>query len=86
MYNYNNGENYISQKYYLIKLTVSVITSFLIFLFINIYNIKFFARKLSLNLFKLDEKDRYPSEIYLFLFELIKNLKYLNHLYLYYFH
>ena len=67
MYNYNNGENYISQKYYLIKLTVSVITSFLIFLFINIYNIKFFARKLSLNLFKLDEKDRYPSEIYLFL-------------------
>ena len=66
MYNYNKGENYMNQKYYLIKFFVSAIISNLLFFFITIFNIRFFSMKLSLNLFKVEEKNRYPSEIYLF--------------------
>ena len=67
MYNYNNGVNYMNQKYSIFKFIIILITSIFIFIFIQTINIQFFKNQLSNNLFKLNEKYRYSFGIYLYM-------------------
>ncbi len=66
MYIYIDKENYITQKYSIFKLILVFMASVFIFFLIKILNLKFFSNNLSINLFKPDEKNRFPSEIYLY--------------------
>ena len=66
MYTYMKENNYMTQKYSIYKLILIILSSYFIFFFITKFNIKYFSEKLSLNLFKIDEKNRYVSEIYLY--------------------
>ena len=66
MYIYMKESHYMTQKYSIYKLILILLSAYFIFFFIKKFNIKYFSEKLSLNLFKIDEKNRYTSEIYLY--------------------
>ena len=67
MHSFITKKEHISQNYSIIKLILNIISSIFLFSLIQNININFFSKNLISNLFKIEVKNRYIGEMYLYI-------------------